>query len=91
MSYLSETYEINSDEPADVDIVEHIGKPALIGYIASGDGDITVRINGKASMPIPIETGEQLVFERADEWEIKRIILETESVVTLSVRVLLKP
>ena len=90
MGYLSETYEVNADNPADIDVKGAIGKPAVIGYITADDGDITVRINSKGGAPIPVFHGEQIVFEREDKWKIKRAIIETESPVTLTVRVLLK-
>ena len=88
--YISDSVEISSTAPLELDVLKALGRPAKVGYLTSDDGDIDVQINGLGAPKIPLKIDETLEFEKDDEWEISKLIVTTASLTDLTIRYLLR-
>ena len=84
--YIADSVEVSSTSPVSLDVVDTLGRPADIGWIASDDGQIFVQINGKAKLKITLELDDVFTFEKEDLWIIKTIDITTDSGTALTVR-----
>ena len=88
--YITDTVEVTSTLPLDLDVVQVLGSYADSGWITSDDGSILVQLNGVETMKIPLTSGDTLNFETEDKWSIKRIKVTTTSVSSLIIRYFLR-
>lgn len=88
--YISESVEVSSTTPLELDVVKRLGRSAEVGWITSDDGDVHIQINDRGALKITLHSDETLVFEKDYNWSIKNIYITTSSALALTVRYLLK-
>lgn len=88
--YITDSVEVNSTTPLDLNIKETLGGVANNGWITSDDGSILVQINGIETQKIPLESGDTLNFRKEDDWRIERVKITTTTVSDLTVRYMLR-
>ncbi len=88
-TYISNTIEVDSTSPAEIDILKQLGMHANAGWITSDDGSIQVRLNGRGAPRIPMEVDDTIDFKKKDNWRLKRCYISTPSIISLTVRYML--
>lgn len=54
LNYISDSVEVSSTAPLELDVVKTLGRTAEVGWIASDDGDVYVQINNIGAIKIPL-------------------------------------
>ena len=88
--YISESVEVDSSTPFDLDVGKALGGIADSGWITSDDGSVFIQLNGIETQKIPLVAGDTLNFEKEDKWRIKRIKITTASASALTIRYFLR-
>ena len=88
--YITNSVEVSSTSPLDLDVVQELGAVADSGWLTSDDGSILVQLNGVETPKIPLESGDTFNFEKEDKWSIKRVKVTTTSVSSLTIRYFLR-
>jgi len=93
--YLSDSVEVSASSPKRIRVKKDLGFFGRVGYIVSDDGSVTVQVSEEdggadGQKKIPLDIGDQLVFEALDKWQIGEILITTTSTSDLTVRYFIK-
>jgi len=94
-AYLSDSVEVSSSSPARIRVKKDLGVLGRVGYVISDDGSINVQVSEEdggadSQKKIPLNVGDQLVFEAEDRWKLGEILITTTSTTALTVRYFIK-
>jgi len=94
-AYLSDSVEVSSSASARIRVKKDLGAFGRVGYVISDDGTVYVQVSEEdggadSQKKIPLDAGDQIVFEAQDKWKIGEILITTTSATALTVRYFVK-
>jgi len=94
--YLSDSVEVSKASPQRIRVKKDLGAFGRVGYIISDDGSVNVQVSEEdggadSQKKIPLDAGDQIIFEAEDKWKIGEILLTTTSTTSLTCRYFIKP
>jgi len=93
--YLSDSVEVVKGTPVRIHVKKDLGFFGRVGYVISDDGSVSVQVSetdggADSQKKIPLDAGDQLVFEAWDKWKIGEILITTTSTTSLTCRYFIK-
>lgn len=93
--YLSDSVEVSAASPQRIRVKKDLGFFGRVGYVISDDGSIDMQVSEEdggadSQKKIPIDAGDEFIFEAQDKWKIGEILLTTTSTTALTVRYFFK-